>query len=212
MPARHHAFSRNGVTLIILDGNEPGGAARGYKRFIGTRQLAWLEGELGATAQPVIVFVHQALDHPEGIENQAEVRRVLNGARFPDGTPRVIAVFSGHHHMDWIQNLDGIPYIQINSASYHWVGEPYGHFSYPESVHQARPWIRFTCPYRDPLWTLATLDLPRRRLTVEGCASEWVGPTPWDLGVPEAKLPRDRTRPAISGRQLGLRIPPPRHT
>lgn len=202
MPGRHYAFSRGGVKFVVLDGNDPGGAAAGYHRFVAAEQLAWLDRELRDGTQPVIVFIHQALDHPQGIENQADVRRLLERPRLADGSPRVLAVFCGHHHQDWLREIAGIHYLQINSASYYWVGEAHAHASYPAAVHEAHPWIRMTCPYREPLWAVVSLDLGTGRLAVEGRRSEWVGPDPWEAGLSRQACPPGSVRPAMTDREF----------
>jgi 3',5'-cyclic AMP phosphodiesterase CpdA len=46
MPAMHYAFTAGPIRGLVLDGNEPGGKAAGYRRFMGSEQLAWLEREL----------------------------------------------------------------------------------------------------------------------------------------------------------------------
>lgn len=206
MPARHYATRHGGVKFVILDGNEPGGRSTGYARFVGPEQQRWLEEELAAGTEPVIVFIHQALDHPDGIENQDTLRRVLETPRRPDGSPRVLAVFAGHHHQDWVRTLGGIHYLQINSASYFWVGEAFARASYPEAIHAQHPWIRMTCPYRDPLWALVAIDLAAGQLTVEGRASAWVGTSPWERGMSEERTPRAVTAPRVSHRRLPVSV------
>lgn len=201
MPSRFHSFLHRGLKFLVLDGNDPGGSAPGYRRFLAADQLEWLAAEVTRGSEPVLIFIHQALDHPSGIENQMKARAILESARYPDGSPRVMAVFSGHHHQDWLQTIHGIRYLQINSASYHWVGDTYAHDSYPEAVLRDHPWIRRTCPYRDPLWAQITIDPIRGILEVEGRSSQWVGPSPSDLGIPISQCPPETTVPAIRHRQ-----------
>lgn len=202
MPARYHAFHQHGVQFVVLDGNDPGGSAPGYKRYIGPEQRDWLASILNTGSEPVVIFVHQALDHPSGIENREEIRALLAQPRLPDGSPRVLAVLCGHHHQDWTHTLSGTHHLQINSASYQWVGDKYAHDSYPPDVLQSNPDLRMTCPYQDSLWTLVTLDLHVGRLLAEGRNSIWVGPSPTELGVPRETLPPETCIPAIRSRRL----------
>lgn len=203
MPARHHTFQYHGLKFLVLDGNEPGGTAAGYKRHVSPQQLDWISGELASGTEPIIVFIHQSLDHSSGIDNQAEVRATLERSRGPDGSPRVLAVFSGHHHQDWTQTLSSIHHLQMNSASYQWVGEKYTHPSYPDDILKSHPTLRSTCPYRDPLWALVTIDPARGTLVVEGRSSEWVGASPSQLGIPTSSAPPESVIPAIRSRRLG---------
>jgi predicted phosphodiesterase len=206
MPARYYTFDAGPLRGIVLDTNDPGGTARGYAKFIAADQQAWLAEQLQDTDRPVCVFLHHPLDDPGGIENRAEVRQVLQRAEAANpGT--VLAVFSGHFHQDYALELNGIRYVQINSASYVWLPAAAARETYPPEVHRAHPYLRHVAAYRDPLWALVTLDLDRRELVIEGVRSDWHGPDPWSRGVSENEYPSDKTRPAISERRFELRPP-----
>ncbi len=202
MPGMYYAFDQHGVRFLVLDGNDPGGKGRGYKRFIAAEQLKWLQRELEAAKTPIVVFVHQPIDHPEGVENQVEVRKLLvqaNKAPHP-----VLAVFAGHNHQNYSTVIDDIPYIQINSASYYWVGEKLAHNSYDAATHKKYPSLRNTCPYKDPLWAIVTIDLKAGQLEVEGRATTWMGGSPWDVGAAKTALDPKVIQPEISGRKIKI--------
>ena len=57
--------------------------------------------------------------------------------------------------------------------------------------------------YRDPLWAIATLDLGRQELELEGRRTEWVGPDPWARGETTDR-PREDLHPWISDRRLPI--------
>ena len=70
----------------------------------------------------------------------------------------------------------------------------------------AFPSIKYTAPYKDALFALCRLD-PQGHMSVEGMRSEFVGPSPWDLGLPEQKgtsRDKDRLVPQIRDRTLAL--------
>jgi predicted phosphodiesterase len=198
MPASYYRFEAAGIAFFVLDGNEPGGQVRGYKRFIGPTQLAWLEAGLGATPGPKVVLVHQPLDDPQGVENGAAVRAVLE-------RHGVLACLSGHLHQDYLRVLGGVAHLQLNSASYYWIGEPAAvRETLPPEVHRAYPSLRNTAVYREPLWALVTLDLARGELVVDGRATEWIGPEPWARGASPDRHPRATVRPSVSPRRQSL--------
>lgn len=199
MPSLYYAFTAGPVRGIVLDGNEPGGKARGYKHFIGPAQLDWLKRELAGSDRPVVVFCHQAFD-PEysgGLENSAAVRAVLEQAQ--TNTPgRVLAVITGHLHMDYVSEAHAIRYVHVNSASDWWLASPAAHReTFPHAVHLKYPSLKCVAAYRDPIWALITVDLDRREFRIEGRKSEWIGPDPWQRGE-SPSLPRDRIHPFIS--------------
>ena len=208
MERRYYAFDQGGWHFVVLDGNEtkPAKPAPGYPRYVGAQQLAWLEEDLRQTAAPTLVFSHQSLEDEEGVENRAEVRAVLEKANVSAGWRKVGVCLSGHHHIDFQTEINGIQYLQINSMSYSWLGEKYRHVRYSPEVDKAFPSIKYTVPYQDALFALCTLE-PQGRMSMQGVRSQFVGPSPWDLGMPEQKATsrdRDRLTPRISDRQLAL--------
>ena len=205
MEEGYYSFLQEGYRFIVLDGNDRHEkAASGYPRHIGPEQREWLKETLDATTEPVIVLVHQSLENASGVDNGAEVRAILEAANEAAGWGRVLACFSGHHHLDDLVEINGIPYIQVNSMSYKWVGGSQKHESYSKEIHAAHPWIEYTCPYADALWSFVTID-PKGELRIEGIRSKWVGPSPEELGYPEGKDTRGIT-PNVSERELSLRM------
>jgi 3',5'-cyclic AMP phosphodiesterase CpdA len=207
LPRRYYSFDQAGWHFVVLDGNEikPGKRAPGYPRYIGAKQQAWLREDLQRTEAPTIIFSHQSLEDPEGIENLQEIRGILELANTAAGWRKVGACLSGHHHIDFATQIAGIHYVQVNSMSYQWLGEQYQHARYGAEIEQAHPSIKYTAPYREALFAVLTLSASGLKIT--GRRSEFVGPSPWDLGLPEVKgTARDRERmvPWISDRQLTL--------
>lgn len=199
MPAMHYTFSAGPAHGIVLDGNEPGGKRTGYKRFIGAEQLAWLRAELAGSKKPCLLFVHQPFDaeHDDALENAAEVRAIVEGAeKARPGT--VLAVFSGHFHLDYARVINGIRYFEMNSAAYWWLNNKAARREvYSPEVHKAYRHASSVAPYRDPLWAVVTLDLDRHELVIEGKQSEWIGPDPWSRGETTDR-PKENLRPSIS--------------
>lgn len=197
MSDRFYAFEQGGVRFVVLDGNDPGGTRGGYNRFIAEDQKAWLDAQLDETVLPVVVLIHQPLDHPMGVVNQEEIRALLERYRGPEHAG-VAAVFAGHCHQDYVRRIHGIAHVQINSASYVWLPGNARRQVYDEAAHRARGNLDRVAPYRDPLWAVVTLDHDTGTLDIRGRTSEWVGPDPWERGAPESDYPRETHRPAIT--------------
>jgi len=121
---------------------------------------------------------HQPLAGPYSINNTKEVQALLS--RYAD---RIALSVNGHSHIDLLEKIGGVRYFQVNSASYQWVGGDHKHMSYPEEIHDKFPWVEYTCPYRDSLFTTLTFDPATGGITVKGIKSKWVGPSPEELGV-----------------------------
>lgn len=207
MPAMHYSFSMGPTQGIVLDGNEPGGTRTGYKRYMGAAQLAWLATELANSKKPCVVFTHQPFDteHSDAVENAAEVRAVLEKAE-KDRPGTVLAVFSGHFHLDYTRVVNGIRYFEMNSAAYWWLNNDAARREvYPPEVHKAYRWASHVAPYRDPLWAVITLDLDRGELVIEGKQSDWLGPDPWTRGETTDR-PKESLHPWLSSHRVDLKV------
>ena len=173
--------------MVVLDGNDPNPKPwSGYHRYINEKQLEWLKADLEKTDYPTIVFSHQTLENPDGgIANLEEVRMVLEEANEKAGYTKVMASICGHHHTDYHTQINGIYYIQINSASYHWVGGDHQVVRYSEEIDEKYPWIKYTIPYEHPLYAFVEVH-PSGYLHIEGTSSSFVGPGPDEMGMPKS--------------------------
>ena len=207
MPSKYYSFDCQGVHFIVLDGNDKNpspNAAPGYPHYIGREQEQWLNADLKATSLPCILFSHQALDYnKDRIENSEQIRELLEKENRRVGFPKVMACFSGHHHIDYATAINGIYYIQINSMSYQWLGDKYKTIRYSKAVDEAYEWIKYTVPYKDPLFAFVSVD--SKKIHIEGVKSSCVGPSPDDLGYPR-QPENNRISPEISDRKLRLKL------
>lgn len=205
MPATHYTFPAGPALGVVLDGNEPGGSKPGYRRHVGAAQRTWLAQTLASATQPCLIFIHQPFDSDldDALENAPELRSLVEAAeRSKPGT--VLAVFSGHLHLDYAVERNGIRYFGMNSAAYWWLNNPAARREvYPPDIHKAFRWASHVAPYRDPLWATVSLDLDRAELRIEGTRSDWIGPDPWTRGE-STERPRDQLHPWISSQRVRL--------
>lgn len=206
MPMPYYSFDKNGFHFIVLDGNDKKNPEeKRYNQFIGPEQIGWLKADLEKANYPVVIFSHQGLafyhsaDEDYGVENYQEVRNIMetHNARTPD--KKIIACFNGHTHWDYAEQINDIWYITITSMSYHWLGDKYQHIRYSNEVDQKYKWIKYTAPFKEPLFTVVEIS-SGGTIKIAGKKSEWVGPSPWEVGYP--KELKKYMRPAISGRNL----------
>lgn len=201
MKGRYYTENVNGLDLVVLDGNEkPENHKSGYPAHIGGQQLEWLAKQLKTLKGPILVICHQPLAGPSSIDNAKVVQSLLDTA-----ADKVLLAVNGHTHIDHVARAGRISYLHVNSASYQWVGGSYRNKSYPAEVHSKFPWIEYTCPYRDSLFTTLTIDPTRGRIDVKGRASQWVGKSPSQLGIAAKPDLTDGKEicPEIRSRQLG---------
>ncbi|TNF40260.1 MAG: metallophosphoesterase [Bacteroidetes bacterium] len=206
MKSSYYSFEKNGFQFIVLDGNDKKDPeVKGYPQFIGEEQVNWLKTELGKAKLPVVIFSHQGLanynsaDQIYGVENYREIQEILeiHNARNPQN--KVIGCFNGHTHYDYAENINGIWYITITSMSYHWLGDNYQHIRYSGEVDKNFKWIKYTAPFKEPLFTTVEIST-KGKIKIAGKKTEWVGPSPWELGYPESL--KKYMRPEISKRNL----------
>jgi calcineurin-like phosphoesterase family protein len=211
MSSGHYSFNKNNFTCIVLDGNDPKNEEdRGYKQFIGASQLQWLKETLSKAKYPVIIFSHQGLlqlpsteTEPYGLENDAEIREILETHNINNPRTKVIACFNGHAHYDDAQEVNDIWYITINSMAYKWMDEAYTQIRYSKEVDKEFRWIKYTAPYREPLFTLVEIST-KGFIKINGKRSEWVGPSPWELGYPKSL--KKYVKPEIKKRKLHFKL------
>lgn len=204
MPGRYYSFDRKGVRFIVLDGNEvhPEGRRPGYQRYMGAEQIEWMLGEVRSAPGRVVLFSHQTLkDKDMGVENADEIRAALEAENRAAGYTKVIAAIAGHNHTDYTEQINGIHYLAINSASYSYVGSQYATIRFSEEVDRTHPYIKYTIPYQNSIYAFVTIEDDAIR--VHGKRSRFEGPGPVELGMP----PRPANNPIvpyISDRYLPL--------
>jgi predicted phosphodiesterase len=184
----YYAFDANDYHFVVLNGNEKNPAGyKGYPRYIGAEQREWLPRDLKDTKLPVIVFCHQGLDNDvAGIEQAVAIRRIFEKATNAAGHSKVRMVFSGHHHQDYQNEINGIPYVQINSMSYYWAGEKKNTTTYDEALTKKYPYLSSMLRYKDPLWALVTI-FSDGRIDISGTTSKFLDLSPDQAGITEVE-------------------------
>ncbi|MCH7905150.1 MAG: metallophosphoesterase family protein [Armatimonadetes bacterium] len=185
MPDQTYSFDHKGMHFVVLDGNDlHEGRPPGYPRHVGQEQRSWLVKDLKGTELPTVVFCHQSLQEGEGgLDNTLEMQALLENANEEAGWTKVFASLCGHHHIDQLVLINGIQYVQINSASYHWLGGDYRRARYSPAIEESHPYISYTSPYEGPLWATCEVHADGR-FDIVGMKTDWVKPSMWDIGYP----------------------------
>lgn len=210
MKNSYYSFSQSGFKFIVLDGNDKKNAnEKGYRSYIGKKQISWLKEQLDKAEEPIVVFSHQGIgtdpNNPGerySIENSEQVRKIFENHNKANMENAVICSFNGHTHHDFAEEINGIWYITINSMAYKWLGEEYEHIRYSEEVDKNFKWIKYTAPYKDPLYTVVEIST-EGYIKMSGKKSEYVGPSPWELDYPEHL--KQYVRPQITERTMKFR-------
>ena len=204
MPARTYSFDCQGVHFVSVDTNDPGDDNPKLKKYVNRKQLEWIRDDLKRSKYPTIFFSHRTFDNPNDLQNITEVREVLEQHNEKSKDTKVLACFAGHLHRDYVREINGIQYVEINSASFFWLGMDLAHKSYSGEIHKAYPALKGTVPYKDPLWAYVTVDLNQGVINIKGKKTEWVGPTPWELGASEQRCDLKKVVPWITSNKINL--------
>lgn len=182
--------------FIVLDGNNlyDGKTYRHYAKanyyvdpgmraFVDPEQMEWLKKDLAATDKKCILFSHQSID--AFMNNGADVRRVLEEENKRSGFKKVVLAFSGHNHSNYTKEINGITYIQINSASYVWIDEPsMTEKRYPKEINEKYALLKYSITYDKPLYAIVTLS--EDGAEVKGTKADFIPPTPQDLHMEDS--------------------------
>jgi hypothetical protein len=96
----------------------------------------------------------------------------------------VICCLSGHSHLDFHHEQNDIDYIGINSMSYQWSQKYTTTKRFSKELYEQYGNLPHIAGYKDPLYAFATLNA-KGSMMIEGVKSEWMSPSPDDLGMPK---------------------------
>ncbi len=182
----YYCFDHSGFRFIILDENYfrdfPGiffhYSARNYfdhpasRDWMPPEEIDWLRETVRHSPHPCVIFSHGALEYPSdpGIRFKEETRQII---RESQGTPgRVILCLNGHYHRSGLDIIDGVPRLDVNSASFNWVPKP--HRFFPEEWYHQYECVGNQITYQDPLSCVITLDSDAGIMDIDGAKSEFV--------------------------------------
>lgn len=193
MPGRYYSFDKGDFHFIVLDGNNlyDGKEYTHYAKanyyvnpkmraFIDPEQMAWLKQDLAATDKKCVLFSHQSIE--QFLNNGAAVRQILEEENRRAGFKKVVLAFGGHNHSNYTKEINGITYMQINSASYVWIDKPsMTEKRYPKEVNDRYSILKYSMTYTKALYAIVTLN--SEGAIVKGTEAEFVPPTPKDLNM-----------------------------
>lgn len=193
MPGRYYSFDKGDFHFIVLDGNNlyDGKKYTHYAKanyyvnpkmraFIDPEQMAWLKQDLAATDKKCILFSHQNIE--QFLNNGATVRQILEEENRRAGFKKVVLAFGGHNHSNYTKEINGITYMQINSASYVWIDKlSMTEKRYSKEVNDRYSLLKYSMTYTKALYAIVTLN--SEGAIVKGTEAEFVPPTPKDLNM-----------------------------
>lgn len=202
MPKTYYSYDVGGYHFVVLDANflYQEGKYIDYKNanfyvdsneraYINDEQIQWFQNDLETTKLPTIVFSHQSLWHYQwGVKNRLEIQKIMEAH-----SDKIICCMNGHNHIDFHHHQNGIDYVEVNSASYQWMSDKYTSTErFPKKYYKEFGNLHHIAAYKDPLYAFATLSTIGT-LQIDGVKSEWLSPSPYDLGMPKAMYGSEAT-------------------
>lgn len=196
MAGRYYSFDKGDFHFIVLDGNNlyDGKEYRHYakanyyvdskmREFVDPEQMEWLKKDLQSTKKKCVLFSHQSIERAMG--NRADVRQILEDENRRAGFKKVVLAFGGHDHSNYTEVINGITYMQINSASYVWIGKPtQTEKRYPAEINKKYGLLTYSMTYTKPLY--AIVRLTQKGADIKGTKADFVPPTPKDLNLTDS--------------------------
>ncbi|MBR2642464.1 MAG: metallophosphoesterase [Lentisphaeria bacterium] len=151
LDAGYYFFDHGGFRFIVLDENYfsdfPGicfhYSERNYfdhpagRDWMPQEEIQWLRETVQSSPYPCILASHAPIVYAPsergGMKCGQEVDEIIRGSR---GTPgEVILCLNGHHHRSGLDVINGVPRLDVNSASFNWVPVPHDLFPEKEWYH-----------------------------------------------------------------------------
>ncbi len=195
MPSPYYFFDEGGVRFIALDTN----FIREDERYIDfshcnyrdyktdqttwltEEQLAFIEKSVQESSGPCVLLSHCSLgDTRQSIHNMPPLHALIRRLNCPER--RIVLALNGHTHLDGVCVREGVPMMNVNSASNVWIGHKYSATRYSETISRLYPHIKGCAPYWDALF--AIIEINPNGIVVTGRSSSYVGPGPYELGFP----------------------------
>ena len=187
MEKGYYFFDHGGLRFVIMDDNYfrefPGVhfhySERNYfdhsrcRTWMPPEEIQWVRETVMTSPFPCILASHAPITYPtgSGMHCKKEVKAILDKAQNTPG--RVILCLNGHYHRSGLDIVDGIPRLDVNSATFNWVPNP--HKLFKDEWYQQYECIGNQVIYKDPLSCVITLDSDNGTMKIEGCRSTFVG-------------------------------------
>lgn len=139
-------------------------------------ELEWLKQTL-QTRQTCLLFSHAPINDNYGeIINNVDIHKIITTAR--DNGTAIAAIFGGHMHSDNYHVVDGIHYLQVNSASNIWGGEKFVNTErFPAELYKKFSSLRYVIPYQDALYAVVDIHT-NGNVKIKGVKSDYIQPAP----------------------------------
>lgn len=147
-------------------------------------QLQFLKSELSKPYKNIIVTTHHSLTNEfmiRGVQNQKEVRMILEMAK---KGKELLVCFNGHDHCESREEVNGVHYMGMNSASYLWVGKEHTkRHDILQPYYEDYPGLDFILLFQEPLYSFVEIH-EDSSISINGNETEFLTYSNIEMGVP----------------------------
>ena len=148
-------YFRKGDSFVHFQGSNYFDVPRELSWTLGEEQYAWAENAISSSPNPCVVFMHQSCEREQhGMPDWSRLRSLFARLNREKGS-KVRLVLNGHHHTDGLRFIDGIPYLDLNSANYKYYHK--SHELYPEEYRRTHSGCGHTIAWDAPLSAVLTI-------------------------------------------------------
>ena len=147
----------------------------GFRDWMPPEEIDWVRQTVMESPYPCILASHAPVEYApnnrQGMQCKAEVAEIIRASQ---GTPgQVILCLNGHYHRSGIDIIDGVPRLDVNSASFNWIPKP--HDLFPEKEwYQQYECIGNMVIYEQPLCADIFIDTESRTIEVTGTEGKFL--------------------------------------
>ena len=185
----YYYFDHGGFRFVIMDENYfrdfPGVyfhySERNYfdhpaaRDWMPPEEIDWVRKTVMDSPYPCILASHAPVEYAPnpkaGIRCKDELIRIIRDSQ---GTPgQVILCLNGHYHRSGMDVIDGVPRLDVNSASFNWIPNP--HDLFPEKEwYQQYECIGNMVIYEKPVSAEVIIDTDEQTVEVIGMEGSFV--------------------------------------
>ena len=185
----YYYFDHGGFRFVIMDENYfrdfPGVyfhySERNYfdhpaaRDWMPPEEIDWVRKTVMDSPYPCILASHAPVEYAPnpkaGIRCKDELIRIIRDSQ---GTPgQIILCLNGHYHRSGMDVIDGVPRLDVNSASFNWIPNP--HDLFPEKEwYQQYECIGNMVIYEKPVSAEVIIDTDEQTVEVIGMEGSFV--------------------------------------
>lgn len=147
----------------------------GFRDWMPPEEIQWIRQTVLTSPYPCILASHAPVSYAPnpraGMQCKEDVEEII---RESQGTPgQVILCINGHYHRSGMDIINGVPRLDVNSATFDWVPKP--HYLFPEKEwYQQYECVGNMIIFEKPVSAEVIIDTDDKSIEVIGCEGNFL--------------------------------------